>query len=443
MDRTRRRAQPLRESSRTWRRWHPTAPATPSSSPSSARSIASSSVLVVGFGLALILTRALRTRHAVQTRAVSAPGVSRALDASADARALRRSAVGLTSVQLATWASAIVGFAADAATALRVGIVVAAIAGGFSVTAWWRRRELAHVGLPPPRWRPTLPGPGGIALGALGLGCFLLGMAAVVWGLRELVFVPSLTHLQWCDRLGASPRALAVAIAFGGAATTVVATAVLRRSRSYGRSNAAKVRSNDPRRPVLYLRSFEDDDVALPCVLSARRPFLELFTLRASDPFEESLAWELATYGPVTAVGRPGSRAQRVGAAREYFSNETWKPIVRERMSDAAAIAVVIGRTDGLEWEVETIAEQGHLHKTVFFVPPGDPESLRRRWATTQSGLPEDLRQADLDLTSVLSVQIAADGSVATVVDRRDEAAYRVAVDYALAPSSLGEAAPT
>ena len=99
----------------------------------------------------------------------------------------------------------------------------------------------------------------------------------------------------------------------------------------------------DDRSPLLYLRSFSDDRVQLATIVSARRPFLELFSVRGADPFEESLAWELCTYGPVVAVARPGGPAASLGAAREYLPDATWQEQVGERMADAAAIVGAAG----------------------------------------------------------------------------------------------------
>ena len=406
--------------------------------PSSRKSIVLSAILVVGFGVAMVLVRLWLTRRAVAEVPVRPPGEISAMDVSGDARALRRSALILTAIQLATWAVAIVGFAADAPLIVRLLIVGGAVAVGFVTTAWWRRRELAMIGAPPPPWHPTLPEAAGILLNLGGIAMVLFGLAAVIWGLRELVFVPSLTHLQWSDRLQLSPRALSLLIMSIGVIVTMTATAVLRFARARGRSGAERTRHRDQRAPVLYLRSFRDDDVALPCVLSARRPFLELFTLRTTDPFEESLAWELGTYGPVTAVGRPGGTTHTLGAARELFTDDTWQSHVVERMSDAGSIAVVIGETPGLDWEIETIARNGFLDKTVFLVPPGDIDDNKRRWEFMRSGLPEDVRPADIDLSSVLSFHVRGGVAAVTVSDRRDEAAYRVAVDYSLSESATG-----
>ena len=64
-------------------------------------------------------------------------------------------------------------------------------------------------------------------------------------------------------------------------------------------------------------------------------------------------------------------------------------------------------------------------------MPPGTVDDQRRRWGITCAALPEN-RRPELDLTSVLSFQIINGQGYSIVVDCRDEAAYRVAVDYTL-----------
>ena len=65
--------------------------------------------------------------------------------------------------------------------------------------------------------------------------------------------------------------------------------------------------------------------------------------MRGADPFEESVAWELNSYGPVVAVGRPGRSLASLGAAREHLSDETWRAQVANRMEEAGIIAVAHG----------------------------------------------------------------------------------------------------
>jgi len=196
----------------------------------------------------------------------------------------------------------------------------------------------------------------------------------------------------------------------------------------------------DRRPAALYLRSFGDDRLPLPMIASARRPLLELFSPRGADPFEEAVAWELNSYGPVVAVGRPGRSLASLGAAREHLTDDTWRDHVAERMDHAAVIAIATGETEGLAWELGEVVRGGYLDKTVFVFPPVAPTDVAHRWAFTASALagagvvPEPL-PAPSGL--VHTAQVAPDGAVrVTTATRRDEATYRTAVDVALSAAA-------
>ena len=90
--------------------------------------------------------------------------------------------------------------------------------------------------------------------------------------------------------------------------------------------------------PVLYLRSFTDDDRA-----GARHGALTE---------EEHLARALAWVGPLVAVGRPGEQVTQVGAQRVYLKDDAWQSRVMELMKDAALVVLRTGSTQGFHWEV-------------------------------------------------------------------------------------------
>src|SRR5262249_59690807 len=102
------------------------------------------------------------------------------------------------------------------------------------------------------------------------------------------------------------------------------------------------------RRPLICPRMLELAPRGLPTSVSARGPFLELFTLRGTDPFEEALTWEIEPFGPVVAVGRPGRPLGSLGAARDHLPDAVWQPEVARRMGEARGIVVGLGGTDGL-----------------------------------------------------------------------------------------------
>ena len=318
------------------------------------------------------------------------------------------------------------------------GVVVAVLglAGGLGFTSWWRRRELGAIG-PQGAGAPfILPRPAGALVGIISLAVLGVGVAYTFKGLRYLVLKPTLAQLRWSNLLGLSPRGVGLAFTIGGFLVAVLGGALFRVARALGRADTRRLLAVDHRAPVLYLRSFDDDSVPLATIASARRPFFELLSFRGRDPFEESVAWELATYGPVVAVGRPGRSLASLGAAREHLSDDTWKAQVAGRMHDARAIALAAGETPGLHWEVAQVVAAGHLAKTVFILPPLPADTLARRWAFTSTALASagavvDELPADVGL--VHTVQVGAGGSVAvTTAHQRDEASYRTAVDRAM-----------
>ena len=91
--------------------------------------------------------------------------------------------------------------------------------------------------------------------------------------------------------------------------------------------------------PVLYLRSFADDESA------ARR--------HGALTEEEQLAKALAWVGPLFAVGKPGETLPQVGAQRIYVADDQWQTRVSELMAEARLVVLRTGSTGGFRWEVE------------------------------------------------------------------------------------------
>ena len=379
------------------------------------------------------------------------PGVrGRVTDLDGDARALRRRGLVVVVAQLIALNVIVIALAGDFGW---TGVVVAVLglAGGLGFTSWWRRRELGAIG-PQGAGAPfILPRPAGALVGIISLAVLGIGIAYTFKGLRYLVLKPTLAQLRWSDLLGLSPRGVGLAFTVGGFLVAVLGGALFRVARALGRADTRRLLAVDHRPPVLYLRSFDDDTLPLATIASARRPFFELLSFRGRDPFEEAVAWELATYGPVVAVGRPGRSLASLGAAREHLSDDTWKAQVATRMHDARAIALAAGETPGLHWEVAQVVAAGHLAKTVFILPPLPPDALARRWTFTAAALASagaTVDQLPADVGLVHTVQVGADGRPAvTTAHQRDEASYRTAVDRAMAllpppPPAASEALP-
>jgi hypothetical protein len=200
-----------------------------------------------------------------------------------------------------------------------------------------------------------------------------------------------------------------------------------------------RVLQRDERAPVLLLRSFGDDVIRMP------KPWWMLRLGRART-FEEVLATELWRVGPVTAIGKPGERLPRVGAAREYVTNELWKQRVAERVEEAQLVVMVIGTTEGLAWEVQHMLERGVAPKLLLAIPP---RAAAARWEVFRQHLgnfPESEALHELSLKPEqrrhsLFVFLHDKGKVAQIVARKRFApfyaqALRLAVYLLLGPSA-------
>jgi hypothetical protein len=113
--------------------------------------------------------------------------------------------------------------------------------------------------------------------------------------------------------------------------------------------SADRLLLEDQRSPVLYLRSFEDED----------RLSVE----------EEELARVLRHVGPFVAVGRPGEALPALGAARMYLTDDEWQGEVERLMHQASLVILLAGRTPGLGWELRKCRELLNPLRLVILIP--------------------------------------------------------------------------
>ena len=114
---------------------------------------------------------------------------------------------------------------------------------------------------------------------------------------------------------------------------------------------ADEVLSKDSRAPVLLLRAFDDDDRIEVSVSGLRQSWIpgkQIHTL------EQALSACLSRYGPVIAIGRPKEWAPPVGAARLYVKDD-WQEKVLRLVRESQIVVVILGRTEGLLWELEQL----------------------------------------------------------------------------------------
>jgi len=172
--------------------------------------------------------------------------------------------------------------------------------------------------------------------------------------------------------------------------------------------DAAEVLKQDPRPPVLYLRSFMDDANLLgaewdfvmrtpggekAAVAVAGAPANEsrfgafwrrLSTSRlgtSGGRLEEMLAQEVAGRGPFVAIGKPDEPLPQLGAARSYFTSETWQSAIVHWVDMSQLIVKAAGPTRWIRWELDTILDRDAWRKLIVLLPPGTPPDRASRWA--------------------------------------------------------------
>ncbi|MET7520168.1 transferase [Streptomyces sp. NPDC005480] len=166
------------------------------------------------------------------------------------------------------------------------------------------------------------------------------------------------------------PPMTMVGLLVGGLAALGAALLSLRYTRPRSVRGAAQALLADGRQPVLYLRSFADDDIAAHVDDSAS--FISIHSR------EEQLTQALGALGPVITVGRPGEPLPRLGAARFYLPLDDWQPTVLRLMELSQLIVLRLGLGASLWWEVGRARATQPARKLVLLAPGGVPEVAER-----------------------------------------------------------------
>jgi len=149
----------------------------------------------------------------------------------------------------------------------------------------------------------------------------------------------------------------------------------IRRGWKHEMPSADALLAADARAPVLYLRSFLDDDITGAGSLGAR-VWRSIRSYRHVVSVEQELARVLGRVGPVVAIGRPGESLPELGAARLYRRDDDWRATVSELMRRARLVVVRTGTTPGLQWEIEQAKRLVPPERLIFVSPPATAPRL-------------------------------------------------------------------
>jgi len=163
---------------------------------------------------------------------------------------------------------------------------------------------------------------------------------------------------------------------------TVTLTPVLannfRKRRRSAVGSARVVMKNDTRPPVLYLRSFKDDE--------------KLARATAFCSIEQEMCLALSEIGPVIAMAEP-DKPDPVdqGAARLRIPPDDWQQKVSEEMSKAALVLMRTGESDGLWWELSEAPKRVKPQQLVLLLPAENPQLYEKFRDKARAWLPVEL----------------------------------------------------
>jgi hypothetical protein len=163
----------------------------------------------------------------------------------------------------------------------------------------------------------------------------------------------------------------------------LVGSRLLQRARRTLALHVEEVRARDPRRPVLLVRSFADDNLEL-------EPQFEYFgsLFRKRLTLEEFIVSHLLTLGPVVAIGKPHEGLSPLGAAREYVFGPGWQDRVSTVLDECSWVVAILGGSEGLVWEYEQIIRRGIADRLMLVFPPATPQVVRQRWDVFRTAFP-------------------------------------------------------
>lgn len=133
-------------------------------------------------------------------------------------------------------------------------------------------------------------------------------------------------------------------------------------------------------RPLLFLRGFDDDQCTFkrrPWDLPAR--WLDLWSFRQN--LDEALVDELAQFGPVIALGRPGDKRTPFGAQRHYSDHADWQQTLAAAARSAQAIVLLASDSPGVKWEYDLLKNEAMLDKVLLVFRPAPAHMAANRHA--------------------------------------------------------------
>ena len=142
------------------------------------------------------------------------------------------------------------------------------------------------------------------------------------------------------------------------------------------------VLAKDTRPPVIYLRSFNNEQKRAKFVYDK---LVSMYSEGAWVYNPTMLAISMNLLGPFFAIGRPSENFNDMsgGIARKYVSDDEWQKVVSEFLQNSSAVVMEVGYTNGLKWEMLQLVSHIDPKKVLFVLPESQIEyEMFTEWAS-------------------------------------------------------------
>jgi hypothetical protein len=140
----------------------------------------------------------------------------------------------------------------------------------------------------------------------------------------------------------------------------------------------------DERAPVIYLRSFSQEELDDSLKEKIRDAFRGEPIPGVANPTREQEQHNFAKYmnqiGPFIAIGRPGEALPFPGAKKVYVGDDEWQDVVSKWIDKAQTVVLEPrGAGQGMSWEITYVVAKVNPKRVLIILPrvPGDYKPVR------------------------------------------------------------------